>query len=95
MWPLPKNLFDVRIAEDNQTCNSEDMNLALSDLRKHVDLKYQFLVYHVWNRAVCLEYITMDKMAADTFTENLGAQKLKIFLCMTKKVCTNQGIPRS
>lgn len=58
---LPKstiqNLFYIFVAEDNQAFISGGMNLMLSELSTHIDLKYCFLFDNVQKRNVELSYV--------------------------------------
>lgn len=69
-----ERLFDVCIGEDNQACISETLNPVLSDLSKHIDLKYQFLVDHIRKGDVGIRYVCTEEMIADILSKNLSAQ---------------------
>lgn len=66
-----ERLFDTVIGEDNQACIVDAQNDRLSDLSKHVYLKYQVLFDHVRRENVRLKYVPSKNMVADILSENL------------------------
>lgn len=72
-------LFDVIIGEDNQACLAEVRNGGLSELSKHVDLKYQMVIDHVQKGEVRVEFVPSQVMVADVMTKNLSVQKFLPF----------------
>lgn len=64
-------LFNVSIAEDNQACIREAKNPGSSELSKHIDVKFQFLVDNIQKGIVDIHYVPTENMAADLFTKNL------------------------
>lgn len=76
-------MFDVTVGEDNQGCISDVHNANMTDLNKHVDLKYQLLADHIRRGDMQLEYVPSAKMVADIFTKNLQLQKFKGLMALT------------
>lgn len=47
------------------------INPIVSDLYKHVDLKYKFLVDHITQCEIIIHYVPTHQMNADLLTKNL------------------------
>lgn len=63
------------IGEDNQACVADAEKSVLSDMSKHVDLKYQVLVDNVENGNVRLRFVQKDNTVTDMLTKHVGAIK--------------------
>lgn len=57
------------------------LNPALSDLSKHGDLQYLFLVGHIRQGDVGIQYIHTAEMVVDNLTKYLSAQNLVNYWC--------------
>lgn len=73
-------LLDIVVGSDNQAFIRDAQSPMLSDLRKHIDVKYQLLVDQVWKWNVKLEYVQKGKMMTDMLTKNASAQKVKLLM---------------
>ena len=66
----------VDVFVDNQTCFARSKN---SMMRKHFALKVHFVRNLVESRLLDLNYLSTDRMPADTFTKALGRTEVSIF----------------
>lgn len=78
-----QNLFSICIGKDNQACIFDAQNSTLTDLSKHVDLKFQFLLKKVKMESISLQYVSSDNMVADIITKKLRKNKLKHLIGLT------------
>lgn len=69
------NLLDICIGEDNQAFIADARNPRVSDLSKHIDLKFQFPLDDVRKGNVKIRYLETENMTADMLTKNLGTAK--------------------
>lgn len=72
---LLKKLFEIHIVEDNQACITAANNPVMSDLKQHIDLKYQFQVDNVREGKANLQYFPTGEMVADFLTKHFMSQK--------------------
>lgn len=68
-------IFSICSAEDNQGCIADARNRSLSDLSKHVDVKYQFVGDHIRNGNINIHYVSTIRMVVDSFTKNLPTKQ--------------------
>lgn len=69
------DIFNITLGEDNMGCIRDAQTPVISDLSKHVDIKYQFLVDHVRRGNVKLQFVPTNEMLADILTKNLKKVK--------------------
>jgi len=77
-----RELFNISIGEDNQSCISDAKSPVLSSYSKHVDIKYRYLVQNIENGNIGIHYVPTDEMIADAFTKNLTNSKFNQFVKM-------------
>lgn len=70
-------MFNIMISIEYYACVADVTSSVISDLSKHIDLKYQFMVDNMQRWNVKLRYVRTDKMPADVLTKNLSAQKFE------------------
>lgn len=69
------SLFEVVIREDNRDCLADVWSGGMSELSKHVDLKYQTVIEHDRSGEVRVKFVPSVEMVADVKNKNLSAQK--------------------
>lgn len=68
-------LLDITILEHNQACIQEVIHPVMSELPKHIDVKYQLIFDHVRKETVKICNIETKNMAADVMTKAWRAPK--------------------
>lgn len=70
-------MFESSTAEDNIERIRDELDQFVSDLSKHVDVKYPFIVSNEQNRKLGTQYVAAQETATDGSTKNLITVKLK------------------
>lgn len=53
-------MLNIFIGEDNLVCNKDVYDPSVSELSKHIGMKYEMLVDHVGKRDVQLDYVLTE-----------------------------------
>lgn len=61
-------MFKLSIGEDKMACIKDGQRSTVSELSKHIDVKFQFLVDHFTNGEDGLHFVASRKMVSDTFS---------------------------
>ena len=64
---------------NNQSCVKLSENLVFHDKSKHIEIKYHYIRDMVQRGVVKLQYVVMDELIADVFTEPLARVKFEYF----------------
>lgn len=74
------DLLDIIFGKDNQVCIMDAQRPALSDLSKHIYLKYQLLVDHVRKGELDWNMFLHIQLVLDILTNNLTTQKFRALM---------------
>lgn len=72
-----KKWFNISAGQGSLVCQSAGHNPVISNLSKHMNLKWQFLINNVGKDKFHLRYDLTDEMVANFFTNDLGNQKCR------------------
>lgn len=81
--PIDSTVFDITIFEDNQGCISLTKQNVINEKSKHIDVKYQLIVYNVQKGEIDVEYMPTVDMLADVMTKPLMRNR---FLYLLKQI---------
>lgn len=83
-------LVNLVIGEYNPVWPGIIRNNRLSNLFKHIDLRYQLVIDLVWKMFVKIELAALENIVADKTTHNLSLQNF--YLCKSYVVCSNRSL---